>query len=377
MKGMVRYRNHAAVVIVFAAVCVLSFFFVPATRATLEKAQVLDAMVPGQLAALAPEPLAPLEYPKEPRVLYVTSAIAGSGKMDGVIGLIKDSRGIFAPNAVVVDIQDETGKVSITDRTRALVRRLRFLHIFPIARLVVFQNDSLAAEHPEWAIHAEGGALWRDHGGRHWLDASHKEAWEHVAGVAREAAEAGFGEINFDYFRFPSEGITTAVYPFWRPNASTTKTDVINDAARYLKSGVKGKYPDVRVSADIFGYTFMRERDLGIGQSAPALAAIFDDICPMIYPSHFDAGNFNFDNPAAHPYEVMLGTLETGKGIFAKAGQPFTNIRPWIQDFNLGATYTPQMVQDQMKAIGDAGLSAGWLIWNPSNKYRAEIFEES
>ena len=137
---------------------------------------------------------------------------------------------------------------------------------------------------------------------------------------------------------------------------------------------MKKAHPQVRVTADIFGYTFMRERDLGIGQSAPALAAIFDDVCPMIYPSHFAPGNFDFQNPADHPYEVMKLTLEKGKEIFKKAGQPFTNIRPWLQDFNLGADYTPEMVRTQMRAIADAGLSAGWLIWNPRNAYREAIF---
>ncbi len=295
--------------------------------------------------------------------------------MDGIVSLIKDASGDMAPNAVVVDIQDDSGRVLIDDRLRAAIRRLRFLRIFPIARLVVFQNNNIAAEKPSWAVHGAGGGLWRDNGGRHWLDPSNKEAWAHVAGIAKEAVDAGFGEINFDYFRFPSEGVTTAVYPFWREGAGREKSDVIVEAANYLKNEIKRDYPDIRLTADIFGYTFMRKADLGIGQSAPALAAVFDAICPMIYPSHFDAGNFGFDNPAAHPYEVMAGTLAKGKEIFMAANQPFTNIRPWIQDFNMGADYTPEMVRAQIRAIHDAGLSAGWLNWNPSNRYRPEIFK--
>ncbi len=343
----------------------------PAPVAT-QKAQVVAIAEP-DLRALPP--LAPLEYPAEVRALYITASIVRSGKMDGIISLIKGSSGEFSPNAVVVDIQDDSGRVLIDDRLKSAIRRLRFLHIFPIARLVVFQNNSLAEERPEWAVHRADGTLWRDHGGRHWLDASNPDAWAHIAGVAREAVDAGFGEINFDYFRFPSEGVTTAVYPLWKESAGRQKSEVIVTVAKYLKDALKKDYPDIRLTADIFGYTFMRKADLGIGQSAPALAAVFDDICPMIYPSHFDAGNFDFDNPAAHPYEVMAGTLAKGKEIFADAGQPFTNIRPWIQDFNMGADYTPEMVRAQITAIHDAGLSAGWLNWNPSNKYRPEIFK--
>jgi hypothetical protein len=43
-------------------------------------------------------------------------------------------------------------------------------------------------------------------------------------------------------------------------------------------------------------------------------------------------------------------------------------LRPWIQDFNLGAVYTPEMVRAQMQATYDSGLTS-WLIWDPSNRY--------
>lgn len=335
--------------------------------------QVAGALAVGG-AVEAPAPLMPpLPDLKVIRGLYITAAIAQSDKMDGIIGLIKDAPEGGAPNAVVIDIQNEAGRVLLDDRMKALVRRLRFLNIMPIARLVVFQNNNLAEEKSAWAIHTEEGGLWRDKGGRRWLDPSNKDAWEHVAGVARQAVAYGFGEINLDYFRFPSEGVTTAVYPFWKE--SELKTDIIKNAAVYLRDAVKKDHPEVKVTADIFGYTFMRRYDLGIGQSAPALAAALDAVYPMIYPSHYDPGNFNFENPADHPYEVMFQTLQKGKEIFEEAHQPFTNIRPWIQDFNMGAVYTPEMVQAQMKAASDAGLESGWLIWNPHNTYRAALFE--
>ncbi len=337
-----------------------------------EQAQAVAAILPDPFVL---PPLVPLEHPAEVRALYITASIVRSGKMDGIVNLIKDSSGEFAPNAVVIDIQDDRGRVLIDDRLRSAIRRLRFLRIFPIARLVAFQNDSVAEEKPGWAVHRSDGSLWRDRGGRHWLDPSNEDAWSYLAGVAREAIDAGFGEINFDYFRFPSEGVTSAVYPFWRENEGREKSGMIVDVAEYLKAALKAEHPDIGLSVDIFGYTFMRTADLGIGQSAPALAAVFDAVCPMIYPSHFDPGNFGFDNPAAHPYEVMAGTLAKGREIFAAAGQPFTNVRPWIQDFNMGADYTPEMVRAQIGAIHDAGLSAGWLNWNPSNRYRPELFK--
>ncbi len=325
--------------------------------------------VPVSLAS----PMPAVVYPKEVRALYITASTSGSPRMEDVVRLIKASKGSYAPNAVVIDIQDATGRLVLDNRMRMLVRQLRFLHIFPIARLVVFQNNSVAKEYPAWAIRKVDGSLWKDNGGRHWLDASNKAAWDHVAETARTAIDAGFAEINFDYFRFPSEGVTTAVYPYWSESRGS-KSEVILSVAKYFKETLKKEYPDVRLTADIFGYTFMRKADLGIGQSAPALAAVLDDVCPMIYPSHYSTGNFNFVNPADHPYEVMALTLAKGKEIFADAGVPFTNVRPWVQDFDLGAIYTPKMVRDQMKAVSDAGLPAQWLVWNPHNKYREAIF---
>ncbi|MSR73592.1 MAG: hypothetical protein EXS60_00830 [Candidatus Pacebacteria bacterium] len=320
-------------------------------------------------------PMPPVTYPKEIRVLYITASTAYSPRMEDIVRLIKASTGPYEPNAVIIDIQDSSGRVVMNDDMRILVRQLRFLKIFPIARLVAFQNNAVAKANPSWAIHLANGALWRDNGGRHWLDASNKEAWEHIANLSRDAIKAGFAEINYDYFRFPSEGVTNAVYPYWSESVGA-KPDIIVSVAKYLKEALKKEYPNVRLTADIFGYTFMRKYDMGIGQSAPALAAVFDDVCPMIYPSHYSTGNFNFVNPADHPYEVMAQTLAKGKEIFADAGVPFTNIRPWVQDFDMGAIYTPKMVREQMRAISDAGLPAQWLIWNPRNKYREAIFDE-
>ena len=327
--------------------------------------------VPVSLAS----PMPAVTYPKEVRALYITASTAYSPRMDDIVRLIKASTGEYAPNAVVIDIQDASGNIVMDDDMRMLVRQLRFLKIFPIARVVAFQNNAVAKANPSWAIQLANGALWRDNGGRYWLDASNKKAWEYVAGISRDAIEAGFAEINLDYFRFPSEGVANAVYPFWS-EAVGTKPDVIVSVAKYLKETLKGEYPDVRLTADIFGYTFMRKYDMGIGQSAPALAAVLDDVCPMIYPSHYSTGNFNFKNPAEYPYEVMAQTLAKGKEIFTEAGVPFTNVRPWVQDFDMGAIYTPHMVREQMRAIKDAGLASQWLIWNPRNKYREAIFAD-
>lgn len=54
-------------------------------------------------------------------------------------------------------------------------------------------------------------------------------------------------------------------------------------------------------------------------------------------------------------------------------GEDPDKIRPWLQDFNLGATYNADMVRAQIKATYDAGLTS-WLIWDPRNIYSRGAF---
>ncbi|KKS76131.1 MAG: hypothetical protein UV48_C0001G0003 [Candidatus Azambacteria bacterium GW2011_GWA2_42_9] len=130
----------------------------------------------------------------------------------------------------------------------------------------------------------------------------------------------------------------------------------------------------------------LKKDDLGIGQTFVELYDYFDYVSPMIYPSHYLPGNFGFENPAEHPYEVILGTIEKGKiqlweksaaeigtttpamvsPIFEKR---LKKLRPWLQDFNIGAIYDGKMIRQEKQAVYDAGLTSGWLLWNPRNVY--------
>jgi hypothetical protein len=48
-------------------------------------------------------------------------------------------------------------------------------------------------------------------------------------------------------------------------------------------------------------------------------------------------------------------------------------LRPWLQAFDLGANYTPDMVHAQMQAVYDSGLT-GWMLWDAANRYtKAEL----
>ena len=55
----------------------------------------------------------------------------------------------------------------------------------------------------------------------------------------------------------------------------------------------------VRVSVDVFGLS--ATHDLGIGQVPGRLAKYVDAVYPMVYPSHYNPGEFNLPDPSAAP----------------------------------------------------------------------------
>jgi hypothetical protein len=166
----------------------------------------------------------------------------------------------------------------------------------------------------------------------------------------------------------------------------TPKHVVIAQFFKYLRE----QMGDAVLSADLFGLASINKDDLGIGQIIEDAYTYFDYVAPMIYPSHYASGFLGFKNPAAHPYEVVkysvdraktkLETLqaladshatssETGLPIIAPRGK----LRPWLQDFDLGATYDAPQIRAQVQALQDAGLNDGYMLWNASNNYTKTV----
>ncbi len=128
-------------------------------------------------------------------------------------------------------------------------------------------------------------------------------------------------------------------------------------------------------SADLFGMTTTIENDMGIGQVLERALPYFDYVAPMVYPSHYPNGWNGFANPAAQPYEVIKIAMTRGREremalnvLQGRATSTPSKLRPWLQDFNLGATYGVTEVDAQIQATYDSGLSS-WMMWNAGNIY--------
>jgi hypothetical protein len=152
--------------------------------------------------------------------------------------------------------------------------------------------------------------------------------------------------------------------------------DITGEIARPADSTLDGKKittdwdkaPRPVLSADLFGFVTTNNDDLGIGQILEKVAPYVDFIGPMVYPSHYPNNFIGFANPAAHPYDVVHYAMAGGVKKMKAVGLSPLKLRPWLQDFNLGATYTSDLVRAQIKATYDVGLT-GWMLWDASNTY--------
>ena len=354
--------------LVIAAVLVFSgawfFEFLPGGAA--RKASLLNI----------PEISVPRDFPplsvsfRDVKAIYATAlTVSSPRRVAALLDLIRRTE----LNALVVDVKDSDG-VYLGKNMEQVVAELRVSGIYPIARVLVFQDNDLAARKPEFALRNASGELWTSGGGKYrWVDPASRDVWNYAVAVTRRALDIGFAEVNFDYIRFPSDGdIQDIVYPVY--DEVQNKNDTIAEFFRHLTSGVKKTHPQAILSADLFAYSFLRTDGLGVGQRLSDAAAAFDVISPMIYPSHYAAGNFGFESPAKHPYEVVRQTLEAGYAFLA--GSTSTAIvRPWVQDFDLrGVPYGPVEVRTEIIAVKDGGAGDTWMVWNSSNRYDSAKF---
>ena len=315
------------------------------------------------------------------RALYITSWTAGISRFKTLVDMAARSY----LNAVVIDIKDSTGrvgydsKVPLVAQTGAHEKRIRDMDailkycrdrkIHTIARIAVFQDPNLAKARPDLAVGNKGGGAWRDRKGLAWVDPASREVWEYNIAIAKEAAARGFEEVQFDYVRFPTDGRLKALsYPVYR--GDVPKQEVIRSFFQYVDQQMKPV--DVLTSADIFGLTTLAEDDLNIGQRIQDVADYVDYVCPMIYPSHYPHGHLGLKNPAEHPYRIIYDACMRGlKRLEGKRAK----LRPWLQDFKLGAAYDKKMIIDQIQAARDAGVS-GFSMWNARNVYTDAAYME-
>jgi len=309
--------------------------------------------------------------PKEIRGVHVTMMLASlQGKLADYASLTNEGL-----NTIELDVKDESGAVAFSSPLAPLAntvgavgnyydpasvaKQLHAQGIYLIGRVAVFEDPVLSARRPDLAIQHSDGSTWLDYRGLGWSNQYSKTVWGYNVSIAKAAAKAGFDEIQFDYVRFPSDGpVESAVWP-GKVNESQSTT--IAHFLKYASSQLKPL--GVRVSADVFGLAATNE--LGVGQSPKQMARYVDALSPMVYPSHFTAGEYGLDDPQAAPGMTVGYALSDFNIAMRGSG---AELVPWIQDFTMGRKYTLSDIQDEILAVRRSE-ARGFLIWNASGEY--------
>ena len=334
--------------------------------------------------SLQPLPVMHLAPPESLKALYMTACVAATPSWRRELKALVEKTEL---NAIVIDIKDYTGTISFPHNLEKsgsqrgcvvpdlsdFIRELHQAGIYVIGRISVFQDLSYSTLHPELAVQSKStGGIWKDRKGISFIDVGATPYWEYIVQIGHASYELGFDELNFDYIRYPSDGNMDDVQYNWMVGTST-KPEMLESFFVYLKQQLKDS--GAVLSADLFGMTTTVTSDMGIGQILEKALPHFDYVAPMVYPSHYPSGWNGLNNPAEHPYDVIKIAMSEGRRreeLFnlsrGVATSTPSKLRPWLQDFNLGATYGVDKVQAQMKATYDSGLSS-WMLWSAANRY--------
>ena len=279
-------------------------------------------------------------------------------------------------NAVIIDIKDDFGVINapVDSKTareigaikntniRDIIKILHDKDIWVVARNVTFKDKKLYEAYSwKYAIMDKvTGKPWVGLPRERWCDPYSKFVRDYNIEIARETAKLGFDEVQFDYIRFPTDGLTARCRFRYREKDDTFKSEIMGDFLQQAREEA-----GVPVSVDIYGFNAWYRFGNLIGQDIQFLSRFVDVICPMIYPSHFCADFYSRYPVAEKPYRIVKDS--TIRSIYLSNKRVV--IRGWIQDFNyLSPTWGPDYILKQVKGIDDGGAHS-WSLWNPAGDH--------
>ena len=375
MRRTHRRRRAAALAAIAVVVCVAAGAWTSLGGGNQRRVPVDEAL---QQTTKTQTPVKPVvasnhvAMPKIVRGVHISLGIAASKtRMNEFINLT--SKGL---NTLEIDVKDENGEVGYTVGAPALARKIHATRdyynakklvadahaagIYVVGRIVCFEDPILSNAMPSHAIRTTAGGVWKNASGLGWTNEYDPFVWNYLINLSKSAASMGFDEIQYDYVRFPTDGNTAdAVWPH------KVKESYANTIYRFLKTARAAIKPlGVNISANVFGLA--AHEDLNIGQNPTKIMPLLDAISPMAYPSHYGPGEYNLTDPDNAPGATVTFTM--GDFRAATPAGSTTEIRPWLQDFSLGRTYTQADVIAQINAA-ERGGAKGWLLWNADVVY--------
>ena len=297
------------------------------------------------------------------RAVHITGPAAGD-ELTRFIQMAKDTE----LNALMIDLKDEKGRVYFnTQNATALevgadfgsynladtVSRAHEQGLYVIGRIVVFNDPIAAVAKPSMAIWDSSTNTPFESRGQFFLDPTDPEARQYGLDLANEVCDSGIDEVQFDYVRFPDALTSDAVLD--QGVGDEVRVPTING---FLTEAVAQLHPQgCAVGADIFGFLTTASDDGYIGQQWEEMAMIVDVVSPMVYPSHYSTGWYEFENPNDHPGPMVRNALSDGIDRLPRN----VVVRPWLQDFG----YDQNQVRAQIESAEEFGL--GWMLWNSAS----------
>ena len=325
-----------------------------------------------------PITVTPRRPPAPIRAVHVTAdAWANAALRRGVLALIAAHR----INTVELDLKDEGGiagwnpPVGLARTIGAAqpiynlplaVRRLHGLGIRVIGRLVCFRDPILAAAawrdgRRDEVVQTPSGEAYAGYGG--FTNFANPVVRAYNIAIAVAAARAGVDEILYDYVRRPDGPIATMRFR----GLHTTPADAVVEFLRQTRLALRSSH--TLLGASVFGIAATRPDQ--VAQNVPEMARQVDYIAPLVYPSHWGAGEYNVSDPNAQPFDIVRRSLFDFQ--HDVTGTP-ARLVPWLQDFSLGVAYGPAQVRAQIAAARRNGIDE-FLLWDPNVTYTAAALE--
>lgn len=296
-------------------------------------------------------------------------------------------------NALVIDMKDDYGLLRYDTKDPLVMKKGKVTqykinlddfvsefkedNVYLIARIVVFKDKNLSryndGECAIWdkktnapwvgvrSYNGEGGAEYYD---ENWVDPYSPLVWEYNVAIAKELSSRGFDEIQFDYIRFPTDGINMKNAVYRAKSEGMTKESALISFLSYARENIAAP-----LGIDIYGANGWYRSGTRTGQDSEMLAEYVDVVGAMFYPSHFENSFMNCEPWADRPYRIYFyGTYRNSVMMRGRA-----IARPWVQAFRLGVSYDkqyygPKYIQQEIFGVRDAA-NRGYMYWNNAGDY--------
>ncbi len=241
------------------------------------------------------------------------------------------------------------------------VNKIKDAGLYLIARIMVFDDEYYGEDHPEDCIESpEATQLWPS--------AYSRNVWYYNVALAEEIIEKfGVNEIQFDYVRFPEESYSMSCDEDtdFKNEYDESKAEAVQNFLIYACDQIH-KY-DVYVSVDVFAES-ANKYVTAYGQYLPAISNIVDAVSAMPYTDHF--GN---EDTWSDPYETVYEWAQSCAARQSEIETPAI-ARTWLTGYsvpwwNPTTTISVDYVEQEAKALYDAGLTGGFMLWNGSAKF--------